>query len=280
MQRIADYLIYINATLRSFFQSSYFNGCFIEDKMNIILPLTIKGLVDQEEVEIFPTLLKIGSSNYLVDCGYLETAAELENSLIANGVNIKSLDGVILTHDDHDHLGGLHYLKVKKRSLKIYCGKWESASISGIIKSERLLQFEASLPYLSGDQTKWALNYIEKLNKIPRFPVDYEFKDFELFEGYISVIHTPGHTNGHISLYLEKEKVLIAGDALVIQDGTFEIANPEYTLDLAAAVKSIEKIRALNPKKVYCYHGGLMKHDVLEKINRLISKYKSQMENL
>jgi len=245
-----------------------------------IIPLHIKGMVEQEEVEIFPTLLQIGSSYFLVDCGYMETTAELENTLNANGVSIESLDGVILTHDDHDHLGGLHYLKVKKRSLKIYCGKWESASISGRIKSERQVQFEASLPYLNEDQKKWALNFIQKLKNIPKFPVDYEFHDFEVFDGEITVLYTPGHTNGHISLYLEKEKVLIAGDALVIQDGTFEIANPEYTLDLAAAVKSIEKIRALNPKKVYCYHGGLMKHDVLEKINRLISKYKSQVEKL
>jgi glyoxylase-like metal-dependent hydrolase (beta-lactamase superfamily II) len=27
-------------------------------------------------------------------------------------------------------------------------------------------------------------------------------------------IHTPGHTEGHISLFREKERVLIAGDAL------------------------------------------------------------------
>ena len=49
------------------------------------------------------------------------------------------------------------------------------------------------------------MEYIHKLpddNSIPGFP---EWK----------YIHTPGHTPGHVSLFREKDKVLIAGDAFV-----------------------------------------------------------------
>ncbi|SFA75685.1 Metallo-beta-lactamase superfamily protein [Cohnella sp. OV330] len=37
--------------------------------------------------------------------------------------------------------------------------------------------------------------------------------------GGVVVIHTRGHTPGHISLYLKQSKTLIAGDAFMIEEG-------------------------------------------------------------
>ena len=68
---------------------------------------------------------------------------------------------------------------------------------------------------------------------------------------------TPGHTKGHISIYLPECSTLITGDALVLEDGRLTIANPQYTLDLERANESAEKIRALDVKTIICYHGGV-----------------------
>ena len=108
-----------------------------------------------------------------------------------------------------------------------------------------------------------------------RFGVDKGFADQEIFEQEILVVHTPGHTKGHISLYLINEMTLIAGDALVIEDGRFNIANPDFTLDLETAVKSVEKIRKLSPRKIICYHGGVMTQNIDKELEALIVRYQN-----
>ena len=237
--------------------------------MNIEV-LKIEKAIDGEPVVLFPVLLQHAGRNYLVDCGYEETSAELEHKLKALGIEPEDLTGVIITHDDHDHLGGLCQLKQKNKNLKVVCGELEKDSVSGKIKSERLLQAENSLNILPEEYRGWALNFIEKLKKVQRFAVDEVLCDNAIFEEELIVIHTPGHTKGHISMFLPKVKTVIAGDALVIENGEFNIANPAFTLDLQQALKSVKKIKNLNPLKIICYHGGIMKKNVNEKLEALL----------
>lgn len=81
------------------------------------------------------------------------------------------------------------------------------------------------------------------------------------------VIETPGHTTGHISLFNEKDKTVIAGDALasVNQESvlatltnTQSVQGPPIplTTDWEAARKSVEKLAELNPRALACGHGA------------------------
>lgn len=58
------------------------------------------------------------------------------------------------------------------------------------------------------------------------------------YYGGIPVIHTPGHTEGHISLYLQQSKVLIAADAMLCIDGKLHGPVPQTSLDLRKAQRS------------------------------------------
>lgn len=237
--------------------------------------LKIKKVTPEETNEIFPVLLQQEDRSYLVDCGYEETAEALEAELEKCGIALKDLTGIIITHDDYDHLGGLKHLKHVNQHLKIYCGELETDSVSGLVKSERLIQAETSLESIPPEYRNWAENFIHQLKKVQRFGVDKSFADQDIFEQEILVVHTPGHTKGHISLFLQKEMILIAGDALVIEDGRFNIANPDFTLDLETAVKSVEKIRKLSPRKIICYHGGMMDENIDAALEELINRYQN-----
>ncbi|PFP24512.1 MBL fold metallo-hydrolase [Bacillus sp. AFS073361] len=79
-------------------------------------------------------------------------------------------------------------------------------------------------------------------------------------------VHTPGHTPGHISLFREQDRVLIAGDAFVtvkqeslykVMTQTQEISGPPkyYTTDWEAAFESVKKLEALKPQVVVTGHG-------------------------
>jgi glyoxylase-like metal-dependent hydrolase (beta-lactamase superfamily II) len=74
----------------------------------------------------------------------------------------------------------------------------------------------------------------EVLERLEPVGVDEHLKGGERLDlaGGTKVIFTPGHTPGHLSLYLERSKVLIAGDALRAQRGSLNGPNPAMTLEM------------------------------------------------
>ncbi len=79
-------------------------------------------------------------------------------------------------------------------------------------------------------------------------------------------IHTPGHTEGHVSLFRENDRILIAGDAFVTvkQEYLFKVFTqeqeisgpPRYlTTNWEAAWNSVEKLESLKPNVAITGHG-------------------------
>ena len=81
------------------------------------------------------------------------------------------------------------------------------------------------------------------------------------FANNIKVISTVGHTPGHISLYLEKDKLLIAGDALTIQDGKLIKTSEQLNYDNTSYNQSLEKLSNLTINTIICYHGWILTID-------------------
>ncbi|MFT0825294.1 MBL fold metallo-hydrolase [Bacillus swezeyi] len=95
------------------------------------------------------------------------------------------------------------------------------------------------------------------------------------FCGGIQVITTPGHTDGHISLYLKKSKTLITGDALGCSEGILQPPIPKVTPDMKQAVQSLEKLLAFDINRVICYHGGAVEGAPKERIREIMNQANS-----
>lgn len=239
-----------------------------------ILPFEIQKTIDNTPIVIYPTLIQVNGNNYLVDCGYEETYAEFVSELNKVGVTIRDLSAILISHDDIDHIGALKLFKDDNPDLIIYSSQIEAASISGKVKSERLRQAEATLSTIAEEYRPWALKFIAQLQSIKRIDVDLTLHENDRIEDEIQVVSTPGHTQGHISFYIPAHSTLIANDALVVEGGEFNLANPQFTLDREQAVQSVEKIRALGAEKIICYHGGIAEGNISAKLSALIDKYK------
>ena len=109
------------------------------------------------------------------------------------------------------------------------------------------------------------------LESIENVPVDVFLKDKDFFPfcGGIEIISTPGHMPGHISVYIKDSKTLIAGDAMVIEDRKLSIANPQYTLDIDEAKKSISKLLNYKIDRIICYHGGVYTKNIKESLENI-----------
>ncbi len=98
-------------------------------------------------------------------------------------------------------------------------------------------------------------------------------------------IHTPGHTPGHISLYRESDKTLIAGDAFTTVEQTSlydvftqkrEIHGPPayFTPDWESAYTSLRQLAALEPESAITGHGLPMYGDeLIEGLHQLANDF-------
>lgn len=89
-------------------------------------------------------------------------------------------------------------------------------------------------------------------------------------------VHTPGHTEGHVALFRERDGVVIAGDAFstVKQESLLSVLTqseqisgpPKYlTTDWVAAESSVKRIRDLKPSLAIPSHGKPMEGEELTK---------------
>jgi glyoxylase-like metal-dependent hydrolase (beta-lactamase superfamily II) len=87
-------------------------------------------------------------------------------------------------------------------------------------------------------------------------------------------VATPGHTEGHVSLFREQDRALVAGDAFITvkQESAFAVLTqyraihgpPKYfTPDWGAAKRSVQRLEQLRPAVAITGHGEPMSGDEL-----------------
>lgn len=237
------------------------------NKLNVLeINFEINGVSDI----IYPVILRDDKEMILIDCGYPNFLELIEECASKNNIDLRNLTKLIITHHDFDHMGSAADLKAKYPNIKILASAKDEKYINGKEKSLRLQQAELIYDSLPEEQKEGALNFHKLLESIEKVDIDITLNDGDTFDwcGGIEIIETPGHMPGHISVYVKESKTLIAGDALVIEDGELVIANPQYTLDMIEAKKSINKLLNYNIDKVICYHGGIYQSDIENSLDR------------
>ncbi|MCM3677424.1 MBL fold metallo-hydrolase [Peribacillus simplex] len=210
---------------------------------------------------IHPTLLWDQEMAVLIDTGFPGQIKDLRVAMDKVGVSFDKLKVVILTHQDIDHIGSLpEILQECESNIKVYAHDLDKPYIQGDLPSLRDGQ---DLPLLKDGHLK----------NPPKGKVDDTLKDGQELPycGGIRVIHTPGHTPGHISLYLKQSKTLVAGDSMYSVNGIIGGIHAPTALDIKAAQLSLKKYIDIDIESVVCYHGGLSKGNINDQIQKVIS---------
>ncbi|UHA73233.1 MBL fold metallo-hydrolase [Paenibacillus sp. 481] len=239
--------------------------------------LDIEFEYDAQTQVITPIILRDARETILVDCGYPNFARLLKEAAIRYDVTLESITKLIVTHHDMDHIGSLAALKRAYPHIVIIAHELEAPHIDGTKKSLRLEQVEATFDVLPDEAKPHAEQFMNLLQSIEPIAVDRIVTNNEQLPwcGGIEIVHTPGHMPGHMSLYLPASNTLIAGDAVVIEQGQLNIANPQFTLDLDEAIRSVQRLLDYDIEQIICYHGGLFRGDVKQALKQLIHAYTS-----
>lgn len=225
---------------------------------------------------IHPTLIWDDETVILVDAGIPSQLPEIRRIMDQVGAAFSRLNKVILTHQDLDHMSGLpEILKLSDHKVEVLAHKEERPYIQGekpLIKlnPEQMAKRLESLPEEQRKQIEKAFQASLKL----KAHVDKTVEDGEVLPycGGITVIFTPGHTPGHICLYLNHSKTLITGDALNVIDGQLVGPRPEFSSDINTAKKSLEKLTQYDIETVICYHGGVYQENVNQRLVELANE--------
>jgi glyoxylase-like metal-dependent hydrolase (beta-lactamase superfamily II) len=232
--------------------------------LSLSLPLATGTIV------VRPTLVRGDGHVLLCDAGYPGQSDQIERELRAHGFGIEDLTGIVVTHHDHDHVGSLASIRETSNGALVYAEATEADMIDGTNPSLRLLQAEKHNEGLTGDERESGEQFVEYLRTVEPCTVDRRIaaSDEWIVPG-LRVVRTPGHTPGHISLYLEETRVLIAGDALALDGEKLVIPNTEFAMDGAACLRSVEILKGMAIDTIVCYHGGAVTGDIPRRLDEL-----------
>jgi glyoxylase-like metal-dependent hydrolase (beta-lactamase superfamily II) len=155
----------------------------------------------------------------LVDTGQSGAESDIEAALTSVNLGWNDVSNVVLTHRHPDHVGSLGGVAEAASGAALFIGAGDAAAVGS--PPGRALQTVGD-----GD---------------------------EVFD--LSIIDSPGHTPGHISVLDGVAGILVAGDAVNTNGGTLNSSDPNFTADQVAADATVAKLAGFEYEIVLPGHG-------------------------
>lgn len=217
----------------------------------------------------------------LIDAGMPGSAGEILSVVEKRFGPDSRPQAIVLTHGHFDHVGASVEL-VRHWDVPVYAHELELRYLTG--KSS----YPEPDPTVEGGLVAKVSAYFPNEatnlgNHVHMLPAD---KSVPGMPGW-RWVHTPGHAPGHVSLFREEDRTLIAGDAFVTvrQDSLYkvlvqkeEICGPPryFTTDWYEAWESVKKLEALKPRVAVTGHGTPMEGEELSNgLSKLVKEFES-----
>ena len=208
----------------------------------------------------YVALYLVVGDNYtlLLDTGFDQSIREtLVPYMKANSLSLDKVRYAVNTHSDYDHTGGNRAVKELMTNALICCGERDRAMIADLSKmiDDRYNEFEKEHGF---SESKEAIDFIGTVAF--ETPIDIGFSGGEridLGNRFVQIVHTPGHSWGHLSILDEQTGAIMIGDAVLGQSvllATGEHAFPPTYRFVEAYRSTIRMIKGLNPSEILTSH--------------------------
>jgi glyoxylase-like metal-dependent hydrolase (beta-lactamase superfamily II) len=167
---------------------------------------------------------------YLIDSGVSSSGKSIINYIKNIGLDVKNIRSLFLTHSHPDHIGSAKYIQ-EISGCKIFAHINERDWIEDVSKQF----FDRPVPGFK--------SLVNGSVQIDQFLGDNE--KIELEENLsIKIFHTPGHSEGSVSLLLEDENALFCGDSILLPGEL-----PIYE-NFSETISSVDKLKQISGVKI------------------------------
>jgi len=211
--------------------------------------------------------LLVGDTLTIVDTGFKGRSVHILREVARLGYSPADITNIIITHHHADHTGSLAALK-------------EVTQAKVIAHPADALYIDGSLPQPGPAKPEWLSDKLTPLYglwaTIP-VAVDVLVNDGDELPilGGIKVLHTPGHTPGSISLFLEKEGLVIVGDVLSRTAG-LSLPSKAFTIDVVQEIQSIRRVASLDFTLICFGHGLALSRKARQAVIDFASRIESK----
>ena len=183
-----------------------------------------------------------GSSLALIDTGTPGKSGKVLAFLATMGRKPSDISSIILTHPDADHSGSAAELR-RATGAKLAIGELDAPRISGEKKLKE-----------TGGVGSLMTGIFGAVMRVERVKPDVVLKDGDSI-GPLTIVFTPGHTDGSISVYKPKEAIFV-GDLLRTDgSGCLRLPSPGMSRDMDEVRRSVERISKLEFEMLLPGHG-------------------------
>jgi glyoxylase-like metal-dependent hydrolase (beta-lactamase superfamily II) len=199
----------------------------------------------------------------LIDCGVKRAPARIQRALASVGKHPRDVQRIILTHAHSDHAGGAAAVTQASSAEGVFVHQAEEAYISS-----------GQRPPLDGSSGSGRI--FARVNKggFTPIPVAGMLQDGQVLSvaGGLQVIHTPGHTPGHISLLHQGSGVLITGDSIFNITSRMTWSLAAFCTDAAQSRQTAEKFADLDFTTAAFTHGPEIRDRGREAIRTFLTR--------
>lgn len=225
-----------------------------------------------------PTPMAVGPVNIyllagecvtLVDTGPLteEAWTKLNQDLKRIGYDVREIRQIVLTHQHYDHCGLAERIR-QISGARVLAHPFVQPYLS---MDKQFMEFQADFfleLYLECGVEEASLQIINKIRQDAMALMEQSCVDDFLYHEQIiphfpewKIFYTPGHGQGHISLYRAEDRVMIGGDLLMQKISTIAHIEPPQDgtgsrpLTLAQYRTSLEMVSHMNIDVIFPGHG-------------------------
>lgn len=228
--------------------------------MNELLPGVFQIPVDYKGRPLKLYLLKGTLASLLMDTGDANIPQkEIIPAMQSIGFAPKDLSYIMITHPDLDHQGGLLAMTQAAPNARVLCG---TADRDQIESPKNLIAMRSRAYYERhglGPDDEAAARMLPRLGG--DVPVDVTLNGGEMIrlsENWsVHVLHLPGHSRGHLGIYLPEHHTAIIADAVHGTSNAYHDGRPAFAptyMYVDQYLETISKLELMNLKRLYSCH--------------------------